>query len=447
MNQFSLRLIAIAITLTGCLCPLSKAVAQQEKPAQYTLSIEQALALARQNNDHVTAARLNSAVSESELKEIKSHVLPHVMLKGTAKRLTNAILFEGGGLTQPLSVSPPPAKYQMNTEIEASFNLYSGGKHEASIREYEVKTKLADVNVQQQEGSIALQVVQHYLEILRLNELDSLYNEQIEREKLRLKNINSLYKNGKVTRSDLLRAEINLSNQEYAKKETESDIAIYHNRLNILLHLPQQTYVVLSDTAVVNNIPQPKVLETPSEKGAFSLQQASLGIQLQQSRLEGAKSNYYPSIHIIAAYGLNFPNYLVYPYIPHAYEIGFVGLRLQYDISSLYHNNHKTAAERQRLEQVKVNEDAARDEILQQITSLQIKMDAMNKKMALARQNIEQSQVNYKIVNTKYFNQLALLTDLLEADNIYMQSKYGLIEAQTQFLNYYYQLLYTTGKI
>ena len=74
-------------------------------------------------------------------------------------------------------------------------------------------------------------------------------------------------------------------------------------------------------------------------------------------------------------------------------------------------------------------------------------MGDMRDKIALAQKNIEQSQVNYKIVSTKYFNQLALLTDLLEADNIYLQSKYKLIEAQTSLLNYYYQILYTTGKI
>jgi len=447
MNHLFLRPIAITMALVSFLYPFTKATAQQKAPEQYSLSIEQALAMARENNDHVTAARLNSEVSRSELKEVKSHALPHVMLNGTAKKLSNAILFEGGGLSDPINRPPPPATYQLNTEIEASFNLYSGGKHEAYIKEFEIKSQLANVSTLQQQGNISLQVVQHYLEILRLAQLDSLYKEQINREKLRLKNINSLYANGKVTRSDLLRAEINLSNQEFAKKETESDIDIYHNRLNVLLHLPAETNVILSDTAIVKTMSIADVTETPTEDGAFSLQQASLGAELQESRLRGAKSNYYPSLFIIAAYGLNFPNYLVYPYIPNAYSIGFIGAKLQYDISSIYHNNHKVAAEKQRLEEIKVNENAARDEVRLQISSLQIKMEDMRDKIKLALQNIEQSQVNYKIVSTKYFNQLALLTDLLEADNIYLQSKYKLIEAQTSLLNYYYQLLYTTGKI
>ena len=446
MNNFFYKYAITLFIPVLFLCTLP-ALAQNQPKDTYVLSIEEAVLMARNNNDHVTSARLNREVSGSELKEVKSHALPHIVLNGTAKKLSNAILYEGGGLSDPINRPPPPATYQLKTEMEASFNLYSGGKHEASIKEFEVKTKLADVSILQQQGSISLQVVQHYLEILRMSQLDSLYKEQINREKLRLKNINSLYANGKVTRSDVLRAEINLSNQEFAKKENESDIDIFHNRLNVLLHLPEETKVVLSDTTVIKTLPAMEIMETPSESGAFTLQQASLSTELQLAKLKGAKSNYYPTIELIAAYGFNFPNYLVYPYIPHAYSIGFVGVQLQYNISSLYQNNHKVAAEKQRLQEIKVNESAARDEVKLQITSLQIKMADMRDKIALALQNIEQSQVNYKIVSTKYFNQLALLTDLLEADNIYLQSKYKLIEAQTSLLNYYYQILYTTGKI
>jgi len=446
MNNFFYKYAITLFIPVLFLCTLP-ALAQNQPKDTYVLSIEEAVLMARNNNDHVTSARLNREVSGSELKEVKSHALPHIVLNGTAKKLSNAILYEGGGLSNPVNVPPPPASYQLKTEVEASFNLYSGGKHEASIKEFEVKTKLADVSILQQQGTISLQVVQHYLEILRMSQLDSLYKEQINREKLRLKNINSLYNNGKVTRSDVLRAGINLSNQEFAKKENESDIEIFHNQLNVLLHLPKETKIVLSDTTVIKALPAMEIMETPSETGAFTLQQASLSTELQLAKLKGAKSNYYPTVELIAAYGFNFPNYLVYPYIPHAYSIGFVGVQLQYNISSLYQNNHKVAAEKQRLQEIKVNESAAHDEVKLQITSLQIKMQDMRDKIALAQQNIEQSQVNYKIVSTKYFNQLALLTDLLEADNIYLQSKYNLIEAQTSLLNYYYQILYTTGKI
>ena len=65
----------------------------------------------------------------------------------------------------------------------------------------------------------------------------------------------------------------------------------------------------------------------------------------------------------------------------------------------------------------------------------------------MAEKSIEQATANLKIVSTKYFNQLALLTDLLDADNLYLESSFNLVKAQTDATGYYYRLLYATGKL
>jgi outer membrane protein len=420
--------------------------AQEKNVLKLVLSMDEAINLAKKNNDWITMAKLNKEVSESELKEVKSHVLPHIVADAGGKRLSNVTLYEHG-LHDSESLPPPPSSYQANFGIEASFNLYSGRKHEAQIEEYEIKTKLSDIKMRQQSGSVSLQVIQNYLEILRLSKLDSIYKEQISREELRLKNINSLYKNGKVTRSDVLRAEIGLSNEQFARKENQSDIQIFNNRLTVLLKLPEETKLILSDTAIVKETPDWMNIEAPSEKMAYNFLAAKQNIELQEAKIKGAKSNYYPSISLISAYEYSYPNYLKYPNVDQAYSIGFVGFKMQYSISSLYQNNHKVRAEKERLNELKVNENAISDDLKLEISSLKIKLEDTKEKMEIAQKNIQQSKVNLKIVSTKYFNQLALLTDLLEADNLYLQSKYKLIEAQTSLLNYYYQILYTTGKI
>lgn len=420
--------------------------AQEKNTEIKILSIQEAVKIAKENNNWIAMAKLNKEVSESELKEVKSHVLPHVVAGASGKKLSNVTLYEHG-LHDSESLPPPPSTYQANFGMEASFNLYSGGKHEAAIEESEIKTKLSDIQIQQQSGSISLQVIQNYLEILRLSKLDSLHKEQIIREELRLKNINSLYKNGKVTRSDVLRAEINLSNEQFARKENQSDIQIFHNRLHVLLNLPEETRLILSDTAIVKQVPDWSNIEKISEENAYNFLSAKQNIDLQNAKIKGAKSNYYPSIELISAYEYNYPNYLKYPNVDQAYSIGFIGFKMQYSLSSLYQNNHKVRAEKQLLEELKTNKNAVRDNLKLEISSLKIKLEDTQEKIKIATKNIEQSKVNLKIVNTKYFNQLALLTDLLEADNLYLQSKYKLIEAQTYLLNYYYQILYTIGKI
>jgi outer membrane protein TolC len=418
----------------------------QQTPNAYALSIQDAVRLAKEKNNTVSAARMGLEASAASLAEVKSHVLPHLDVQASGKRLSNVTVYDHG-FTESESLPPPPASYQANAGIEAAFNLYSGGKHEASIKQFEAKEHLADIHVKEREGSIALETVQHYLEILRLSKLDSLYKEQVGKEKIRLKNINSLYKNGKVTRSDVLRAEMNLSDREYQKKENESTIAINQKRLAILLNLPIETNIVLTDTVLSTAEP---VIETENGRdaaSAYSVQQASQNIVLQEAVIREARSNYYPSIELMAAYGYNYPNYLRYPYVPQYYAVGFVGFKMSYSLSSLYQNNHKVKAERMHLEEIKYNEQAAKDNVLLELASIGIKMDDMHDKAALAQKEIAQAEANYKIVTTKYFNQLALLADLLDADNLYLQTKYNLVEAQIMLQYYNYQSLYTKGKL
>jgi outer membrane protein len=83
----------------------------------------------------------------------------------------------------------------------------------------------------------------------------------------------------------------------------------------------------------------------------------------------------------------------------------------------------------------------------EEANALHIKYSESLHRISVAESSIEQASANYKIVSAKYFNQLALLTDLLDADNLYLESKYNLIRSQTDALAFYYRLLYTSGRL
>ena len=72
--------------------------------------------------------------------------------------------------------------------------------------------------------------------------------------------------------------------------------------------------------------------------------------------------------------------------------------------------------------------------------------EALNR-IDVARQSIEQARANLKIVSAKYFNQLALLTDLLDADDLFQGSKFDLVQAQVNAHLIYYRLLFTSGNL
>ena len=104
------------------------------------------------------------------------------------------------------------------------------------------------------------------------------------------------------------------------------------------------------------------------------------------------------------------------------------------------------AAGKTRLQELNYVQQNIRDNVKQEANGLLIKYQEALNRIKVTEKSIEQASVNYKIVSAKYFNQLALLTDLLDADNLYQESRFNLVQAQTTAQFIYYQLLFTSGK-
>lgn len=412
------------------------------------LSLTEAITLSKAQNKWIKVAKIEEKATDADLKDAYNAALPSFNSSASYQRFSDLTLFYNGLLkssTGPRKPTPNAA----SLGIDASFNIYAGGRQHALEEEQTVKKNIASINSQDQTGYIGLQTAAQYLDLLRLAELRKFILDQLKRAQARLQNINALYRNQKVTRSDVLRAEVMQSNVELSLQQTDNDITISNQKLNILLNVPDTVKINPIDSA---GMPKPTPAELQallgqSEQSAYAIQKADQSVNLQQARLKGVKSNSSPNLSFFTAYGLNYPNNLFFPPVDQAYAIGFVGLRAQYSISSLYQNKHKIAAGNLRIAEAKEQEGAVADNVRQEINGLLIKYKESLNRIAVNEKSIEQAQVNYRIVNTKYFNQLALLTDLLDADNLYTASRFELIRAQTDALAIYYRLLYTAGKL
>jgi outer membrane protein len=418
------------------------------QPKPLRLSLRDALGLVREKNKLVGVSRLDQTAVEEDLKDSRNATLPRVGFVSNYQRFSRLTLFRNG-LTGDYSSLRDPEPTSADFGVDASYTLFAGGRLRSAIEEQVIRRDIASLNTLDQTGNASLQVVAGYLDILRLDEQDSLIADQIKRAETRLKNIRALYENQKVTRSDVLRAEVILSNEKLSREATENDIGIATDHLGVLLALPAGTRITLTDSAG-DNEPEPASLQALVAGAAihsYAIIRIQDLIKLQDNGLRSIKSGYYPTVQFFSAYGLNYPNFLVYPYVDQFYMLGFVGLRLQYDISSLYENRHKESAARIRQTSLQLQQSAITDAVNQEARALAIKYGEALDRIRVAQASIEQTRVNYKIVTSKYFNQLALLTDLLDADNLFLESRLDLIRSQTDALVFYYRLLYISGNL
>jgi outer membrane protein TolC len=441
------RLVTAILVLSIFLFNPNIGIAQADQTI-YKLSLAEAVEFAKSQNKSVQAANIEEQAVGEDRKDAFNNGLPTINVGSSYQRFSDLTLFTDG-LSHATSGPRKPTPNSANAGVDVLFNIYGGGRQRALQKEQSSKLKFAKLNARDISGSEGLQTASQYLEMVRLIEQQKFIADQLKRAQTRLSNINSLYKNQKVTKSDVLRAEVALSNVELSMQQNENDIAISNQKLNLLINVPETVIISPVDSA---GMPKPDILSLlplveSAKVSSIGVQKAGESVEVQQARLKGIKSANLPNLSFYGGYGLNYPNYLFFPPVNQAYAVGFVGLKLQYSISSLYQNKRKVTAGELRVKELQIQQEAFSDHVGIEIKSYYIKYREALTRISVNEKSVEQARVNYAIVNTKYLNQLSLLTDLLDADNLYQESRLNLVKAQTDSMVIYYHILYTSGNL
>jgi outer membrane protein len=72
--------------------------------------------------------------------------------------------------------------------------------------------------------------------------------------------------------------------------------------------------------------------------------------------------------------------------------------------------------------------------------------EAMQRVEAL-KLSVRQAEENYRIMQNRYLNQLAILTDLLDANSVRLNVELQLVTARTRVIYTYYQLQKACGRL
>lgn len=427
--------------------PIFGLKAQTPDSASLKLSLQDAIRQAKTSNKAVGALKTEEKAAQADLADARTGTLPRITGNASYQRYTKVTLFDGV-LDDPHQIPKPPDPNAGSLGLEAAFNLYSGGRQRAVITDMQRKSELASIDTREQEGSIALQVTLQYLDMIRLYFQAQLIDDQVTRARLRAKNINAFYANGKVTKSDVLRADVSLSNVLLSEDANGNDYRISNQKLNMLLNLDRSTRIIPVDTSSLIR-PDSMELEKLSTdvSGTYAILKVRKHIELQENRTKLTKSFQLPTVALFGGYGFNYPNTLVFPPKPQTFGVGLVGVRLSYDISSLYQNKNKVRSSVLRETRLKQQQEWITDNVQQETQALTIKYNEALNRLQVTKKSIEQAETNYNIQNTKYANQLTLLTDLLEADNLFQESRVNYIQANIAALAIYYRLLFITGKL
>ena len=65
----------------------------------------------------------------------------------------------------------------------------------------------------------------------------------------------------------------------------------------------------------------------------------------------------------------------------------------------------------------------------------------------LQQKSVELARQNYQVVNNRYLNQLALITDMIDATNMKLDAELGEVDARINIAYAYYKMKYIAGQL
>lgn len=408
------------------------------------LSLTRALEMSEVNNQSIQKSRIEKHLAEEDIKEMQELKLPEIDFHAAYARITDLTEFRHG-LGDRVVTETIPVIADVTGSV--TMPLYTGGMIKNSILQARQKTELASLKVEKITNDVKIEVVATFLGIYKMMELQKLIKEKIKEEEDRLKEVKAFKAHGTVTKNEVLRAELQLSDMQLTLMTNERNTAIALHHFQTILQIPDEERLDLDTTGVLTislpNTEHAIYLEAAAQKDEIRMAHQQEQILEAQQRI--IKSNYYPKFHFFASYAFNYPNYMFFPPNPYLYTLGRVGIEATFSISNLYKNKAKMHIVHQQVEMEKVATKIIQDKVNDQVFKQFMQFQDIQDKIPVTERAVRQATENYRIVRMKYLNQLALITEMIDADTALLQARFNAVSTRIDAVMKYHELQYASG--
>jgi len=410
------------------------------------LTLKQAIETGLLNNKELQNSQKETEISAEKEKIIFNQKLPEIGFNSSYKRLTNLYQYENGLFSAPTTYEPTKDVYEFN--LDASVPLYLGGRLNAESRKSKMETRLSELKTQHKQRIVKLDIVTAFLHIYHLMEQQKLVQDKMKEDSLIIKQADAMRRNGASTKNEVLRTQLQLSNHRMMLSSLKNDIIIGEHQLQTILSLTDLTALHIDPQSIHeydSRATQTNDQTTVANNDELLIVRSNYEIGKVDKKLVAC--NILPQISLIGSYGLSNPNYKFYPPQPYFYRIGMIGVSLKYSISALYKNKAKTNVANLGISQKQLEVEQTNEKISHALFAARQKLEEADERIQISLEAIEQAKENYRMVKQKYIGNLTLITELIDADNAYLEAESALITNQIDKQLKYFQLQYILGNL
>lgn len=159
------------------------------------------------------------------------------------------------------------------------------------------------------------------------------------------------------------------------------------------------------------------------------------------------KSESLPKVSVVVGDELNGPITYEVPPLNKNINVWYLGIGVRYNLGSLYKNNHRLKQARIATRKAQEDCDVAAEQVNNRVQQAHVLYLQSYDELATQLKSVELATQNYKVVNDRYLNQLALVTDMVDASNVKLQAELQEVDARINIALAYYRLKYVAGTL
>lgn len=408
-----------------------------------TMGIEEMFRLADENSKSIQTFRTGKEVADENLKAAKAQRLPDISASLSGSYWGNGKLWDRD-FSNATKIDMP--HWGNNFALEAQQVVYAGGAISSGIELAELEKQLAEMDWQKNRQDIRFLLVGHYLNLYKLHNQIEVLHKNLELTDQLIANMQARLEEGTALENDITRYELQRETLRLQLAKVEDACKIANHQLVITLHLPEGT-VVQPDTTLNDSQIQTMSEANWQELAAqnnLNLQQAETGIKINRQREKLERSERLPKISLMAAEHLDGPITIEVPVLDNNFNYWFVGVGVKYNISSLFKNNRKLKAARLNVRKAQETYELAQEQTNHAVQESYVNFLTSFTDLRTQQKSVELADENYSVTSNRYQNDLALLTDMLDASNMKLSADMGLVNARINVIFNYYKMKYIT---
>lgn len=413
--------------------------------SQQSLSIEEAVNLAMQNHQQLKVTALNKDISEGQTQLLKQQRLPNLAFTANASYIGDALILDKD-FSKVMTKDMP--HFGNSYALQASELLFKGGAINKNIELAKIGEQLASLDLVQDQQSIKFLVVSNYLDMYKLVHQEQVYQNNKKLAQIRLENVNRYYKEGMMTRNEVIRGELVLQNMDQALLSVDNNLSILNYNLAIALGLPTSTKIAPNEALIHKTLEGDYAYYLGLAYAQHPMvQKVEKTVEAAQKKVEIANTDKYPSLVAVGGYNMSRPITTTNPVMDMYSNAWQVGVSLSYNIDNLYKTPKKVKLEKLQKSKAEETLTLVEQQIEMGVNAAYTKYDEAIQNANLLKKSQQLAQENYKIIEAKYLNQLAIQAEMTDATNAKLEAELQYANAEINVLYQYYNLLKATGTL